>query len=85
MFLFLESFGFIIAISIVAFIGIFIAARYPLPPEMRSGNIWQLAAKYERHFPGAKGRLIKYFMRFTMLATMFFVLANFLLTLSKLH
>jgi len=83
MLLFLESFGFIIALAIVAFVGIFISVRYPLPPEMRSGNMWQLAAQYQRHFPGTKGKFIKYFMRFTVLATVFFAFANFILSLSK--
>ena len=71
MFLFLESFGFIIALAIFAFVGIFISVRYPLPPEMRTGNMWQLATQYQRHFPGTKGKLIKYFMRSTVLAPYF--------------
>lgn len=83
MLLFLESFGFIIALAFIAFAGIFISARYPLPPEKQSRNMWQLAAQYERHFPGRKGKLIKYFMRFTVLATVLFACANFILNLSK--
>lgn len=83
MLLFLESFGFIIALAIMAFIGIFILARYPLPPNTRTGNLWQLAAQYEHHFPGTKGKLIKYFMRLTVLAGVFFAIAVFVLRLSK--
>lgn len=83
MLLFLESFGFIIALAIIAFVGIFILARYPLPPDTRSGNLWQLASQYEHHFPGIKGKLIKHFMRLTVLAGAFFAIALFILRLSK--
>ena len=83
MLLFLENFGFIIALAIFAFIGIFISVHYPLPPDLRSGNLWQVAAQYERHFPGRKGKFIKYFMRFSVLATLFFASANFILSLTK--
>jgi hypothetical protein len=83
MLLFLESFGFIIALAIMAFIGIFILARYPLPPDTRAGNLWQLAAQYEHHFPGAKGKFIKHFMRLTVLAGGFFAIALFILRLSR--
>jgi len=80
---FLESFGFIIALAIIAFVGIFILVRYPLPPATYSGNLWQLAAKYEHHFLGAKGKLIKHFMRLSVLAGVFFAIALFILRLSK--
>ncbi len=83
MLLFLESFWVVIVLAIFAFVLVFLAMRYPLPQEMRSGNLWQLAAQYERYLGGMKGRFLKYFMRLAILFTVFAALANGLFILSK--
>ena len=85
MHLFFDSFGEIILMACVAFGLIFVAWKYPLPMELRSGNMWQQAGKYEQFLPGWKGKTIKYFWRAAILGTVFFLALNFLATLAKHH
>lgn len=82
MLVFLESFDFIIGLSAFALVAIFILWKFPLPPELRSGNMWRQAGAYEQYLPGWKGRSIKYFFRLAILAGLGFMFANFLVSLS---
>lgn len=75
--LFFDSFGEIILIACVAFSLIFVAWKYPLPMELRSGNMWQQAGKYEQFLPGWKGKAIKYLWRAAILTTVLLPAFNF--------
>jgi hypothetical protein len=54
--------------AIFVFLLVFVGLMYRLPHASTPENMWQQASRYQLHYPGLKGTIIKYLFRFALVA-----------------